>query len=155
MKKLSKTPWYVEDTYLPISKDLEECLEVLPHGSGINSSYKITSANKSRARLLFNYEPMSEAGYYLPTIAYALTLDFKRHYWEIDRLVSDAKIDRYNAEALEVARAENPGYTEDDLAEYADYIDFDSIDDYLNQSFDCMLGGSPVDPAVALHGAAN
>lgn len=155
MKEQSKTPWYVEDTYLPISKDLEECLEVLPHGSGINSSYKITSANKSRARLLFDYEPLSEAGYYLPTISYALTLDFKRRYWEIDRLVSDAKIDRYNAEALEVARTENPGYTEDDLAEYADYIDFDSIDDYLNQSFDCMLGGSPVDPAVALHGAAN
>ena len=69
--------------------------------------------------------------------------------------MSDAKIDRYNATALEAARAENPGYTEDELAEYADYIDYDSIDDYLNQTFDCMLGGSPVDPAVALHGAAN
>lgn len=40
MKKQSKTPWHVEDTYLPISKDLEECLEQLPPGSGINSSYK-------------------------------------------------------------------------------------------------------------------
>lgn len=155
MKELSKTPWYVEDTYLPISKDLEECLEVLPHGSGINSSYKITSANKSRARLLFDYEPMSEAGYYLPAIAYALTLDFKRHYWEIDRLVSDAEVARYNATALKVARNENPGCTEDELAECADYIDADSIDDYINQTFECMLGGSPVDQAVTLCGAAN
>ena len=155
MKEPRKTPWYVEDTHLPISKDLEECLEQLPHGSGINSSYKITSANKSRARLLFDYEPMSELGYYLPTIAYALTLDFKRRYWEIDRLVSDAEIDRYNATALEAARKENPGCTEDELAECADYVDVDSIDDYLNQTFDCMLGGSPVDPAVTLHGAAN
>ena len=155
MKELSKTPWYVEDTYLPISKDLEECLDQLPHGSGINSSYKITSANKSRARLLFDYEPMNEAGYYLPAITYALTLDFKRHYWEINRLVSDTKIDRYNATALEVARTENPGYTEDELAEYVDYIDVDSIDDYLNQTFDCMLGGSPVDQADTLYGAAN
>lgn len=155
MKELRKTPWYVEDTYLPISKDLEECLEQLPHGSGINSSYKITSANKSRARLLFDYEPMSELGYYLPTIAYALTLDFKRRYWEIDRLVSDAEIDRYNAAALKVARNENPGYTDDELAECTDDVDVDTIDDYLNQTFECMLGGSPVDPAFTHCAAAN
>lgn len=155
MKTLRKTPWYVEDTRLPISKGLEECLEQLPHGSGINSSYKITSANKSRARLLFDYEPMSELGYYLPTIAYALTLDFKRRYWEIVRLVSDAEIDRYNAAALKVARNENPGYTDDELAECADYIDVDSIDDYLDQTFEYMLGGSPVDPAAASHVVAN
>lgn len=155
MKKISKTPWYVENTDLPISKDLEECLVQLPHGSGINSSYKITSANKSRARLLFDYEPMSELGYYLPTIAYALTLDFKRHYWEIDRLVSDAEIDRYNAEALEVATKEKPGCAEDELAECADYVDYDSIDDYLNQTFECMLSGSPVDPAFTHCAAAN
>lgn len=69
--------------------------------------------------------------------------------------MSDAEIDRYNAAALKVARNENPGYTDDELAECTDYVDVDTIDDYLNQTFECMLGGSPVDPAFTHCAAAN